>query len=287
MSMLFMAILAAGVIGSLDRNVVSPAWLAQNLDNPDIVVVAIGPETDANRPHIPGARFVAIESIVARDGWPPDELPPIDQLRKAFENGGVGDEGRIILYSVSPLHATRAWFTLDYLGQGDRTAILDGGFNRWVAEKRPMAVKRFPHLSKTFTPQADSTRIISHPEMRAAVESGAVLIDARSTYEFHGFRRGEKVVRRGHIPGAHCDPWQAALTRTGSFRPTPELRGKYVDLVGKPDSRVIVYCRTGMEASMPYFVLRSLGYDVTLYDGSYTEWARDKTSAVERLSTRR
>ena len=287
MSIVFMAILAAGLIGPLDHTVVSPAWLAQNLDNPDIVVVEIGPQWAADRPHIPGARFVAIESIVARNGWPPDELPPVDQLRQAFENAGVGDDGRLILYSVSPLFATRAWFTLDYLGQGDRTAILDGGYDRWVAEKHPSATKRPPHMAKTFTPRPDASRLIAHPDMRAAVDAGAVLIDARSAYEFYGFRRGEQVARRGHIPGAHCDPWQANLTRKGSFRSTDELRTEYENLAVKPAGRVIVYCRTGMEASMPYFVLRSLGYDVALYDGSYTAWARDASAPVAKLSTRR
>jgi thiosulfate/3-mercaptopyruvate sulfurtransferase len=49
---------------------------------------------------------------------------------------------------------------------------------------------------------------------------------------------------------------------------------------------VIVYCRTGMDASVPYFVLRSLGYDVSLYDGSFVEWSRDRSLPVA-LSSRR
>lgn len=287
MGMIIMAILAAGLIGPLDHNIVSPMWLEQHLDDPHVVVVEIGSSPTADHPHIPGARYVAIESIVARDGWPPDELPPVDQLRQAFENAGVGDDGRIILYSVAPLYATRAWFTLDYLGQGDRTAILDGGYSRWVAEKHPLATKRLQHLAKTFTPRPDATRVLSLAEVRAAKNTGAVLIDARSTHEYRGFHRGGQVVRRGHIPGAYCDPWQSNLTPSGSFLSPEQLRSEYETIVSKPEARVIVYCRTGMEASMPYFVLRSLGYDVALFDGSFTEWARDKSLPVVELSTRR
>jgi thiosulfate/3-mercaptopyruvate sulfurtransferase len=287
MGILAITLLAAGLIGPLDHTVVSPVWLEQNLDNPDMIVVEIGSGPAIDRPHIPTARYVAIESIVSKDAWPPDELPPVDQLRQAFENAGVGDAGRIILYSAQPLYATRAWFTLDYLGQGYRTAILDGGFNRWLAEKRPVATKRIPHLAKTFTAFPDTTRLVFHRDMRSEIDSGAVLIDARTPYEFHGFRRGEQVTRRGHIPGAYCDPWQANLTKAGSFRTTKELADAYAEIISKPDARVVVYCRTGMEASMPYFVLRSLGYDVALYDGSYTEWSRDKSAPVTKLSTRR
>lgn len=287
MGILAMTLLTASLIGPLDQTLVSPVWLEQNLDNPDVVVVEIGSGPAIDRPHVPTARYLAVESIVSKEGWPPDELPPVDQMRRAFENAGIGDSGRIILYSAQPLFATRAFFTLDYLGQGDRTAILDGGFTRWLAEKRPVATKRIPHLTKTFTPYPDPTRLILHRDMRGAIDSGAVLIDARSAYEFHGFHRGANVTRRGHIPGAYCDPWQANLTKAGSFRTPKELADAYAQIIFKPDARVVVYCRTGMEASMPYFVLRSLGYDVALYDGSYTEWSRDQSAAVAKLSTRR
>ncbi len=286
MSILFTVILAAGLIGPLDHTIVSPAWLEQNLNDPNIIVVEIGSAPSIDQPHIPTARFVSIDSIVARDGWPPDEMPPVEQLTKAFENAGVGDDGRIVLYSANPLWATRAWFTLDYLGQGYRAAILDGGFTRWLAEKRGVATKRYPYLPKTFTAYPDESRLISMADVNTAIESGAVLIDARPAREFYGLRRGQRVTRRGHIPGAHCDPWQANLNRDGSFRPPSQLRADYGKVVGKPDARVIVYCRTGMEASMPYFVLRSLGYDVVLYDGSYTEWSRELKAPVQRLAGR-
>ncbi len=284
MTMLFMAILAAGLIGPLEQTTVSPAWLEENLNNPYVVVVEIGTGPTADHPHIPGARFVSIDSIVTNDTWPPQEVPPVDQVRRAFENAGVGDDGRIVLYSANPLWATRAWFTLDYLGHGDRAAILDGGYSRWVTEKHPLMTKRRPHLAKTFTARVDESRLVRLADVRRAVDAGdAVLIDARPAHEFHGLRRGSEVVRRGHIPGAKCDPWQANLDSKGSFLPSRELRADYAKRIDKADAQVIVYCRTGMEASMPYFVLRSLGYNVALYDGSFTEWAREPSAPVARL----
>ena len=71
------------------------------------------------------------------------------------------------------------------------------------------------------------------------------------------------------------------------MKPAGELRAQYTDLGATLDSRLVVYCRTGVEASMPYFVLRSLGYDVVLYDGSYTEWAGDPNTPVVRSAARR
>jgi len=300
MSVFLLSILAAGLIAPRDQNIVSPAWLEQNLSNPNVVVVEIGSSGTAptagntihraswpfgRHPHIPGARWMPIESIVVRNGWPPDELPPVEKLQQAFVETGIGDADRIIIYSDNPLWATRAWFTLDALGHGDRAAILDGGFGRWKAEERPIETTRLQYAAKTFTPRPDATRVLEHAAVRAAFESDDVaLIDARPRQQFDGVERGQRVVRGGHIPGAECHPWQANLTPDGSFRPLAELQNDYEALVGSPQKRVIVYCRTGMEASMPYFVLRSLGYDVVLYDGSYTEWARDKAVPVTTMA---
>lgn len=284
MNTILMAVLTAGVIVGLDHNMVSPAWLEQNLDNPYVVVMEIG--STADRPHIPGARFVSIDSIVKRAGWPPHELPPITDLHRVFVNAGVGNESRIILYSDSPVFAARAWFTLEFLGLGDRVAILDGGFKRWTDERRPVATKRIPRLPKAITFYPDPNRIASLAEVRDA-DRDTILIDARSGYEFHGFRRGANVTRRGHIPGAECSPWSTNYARNGSFLSNATLRAKFEKLVPDRDARVIVYCRTGMDASVPYFILRSLGYDVALYDGSYAEWSRDRSLPVARLSSRK
>ena len=286
MNLLLSFVLLASMSGPLGDTTVTTEWLAANLDNPDLVVVEVGAAQTPNQPHIPGALFVHIDAIVEH-GWPPDELPDVDTLRHAFGNAGVGDEGRIVLYSRNPLHATRAWFTLDYLGQSHRAAILSGGFGKWQAERRPVTMARAPHLPKTLTARAHRSRVISHADMRFEDLTNFVLIDARPADEFYGLRRGHDVARRGHIPNAHCLPWQNNLEADGTFRPARELRRQYAELGATLDSRLVVYCRTGMEASMPYFVLRSLGYDVVLYDGSFTEWSRDPHAPVVKSVARR
>lgn len=281
MHALFTIILAATLNAPLADATVSTDWLAEQLQNPGVIVVEIGINANADRPHIPGARYIPIDSIVRRDGWPPDELPKLADLRKAFEKAGIGDEGRLVLYSSAPLYATRAWFTLDFLGHADRAAILDGGFEKWRREGRPIAVTREAFAPRTFTPKPNAERVLSQMQMQTAVTgTSAILIDARPASEFHGAQRGLRVARKGHIPGANSIPWQANLDVTFALKPESELRALYRSVGVEPGSRVIVYCRTGMEASLPYFVLRSLGYDVTLYDGSYAEWSSYRGAGV-------
>ena len=77
-------------------------------------------------------------------------------------------------------------------------------------------------------------------------------------------------------------PWTANLSSEHPplFRPIHELRSLYESTGATRDAIVVAYCRSGMEASMTYFVMRLLGYDVALYDGSFVEWSRSPETVV-------
>lgn len=102
MSMVLMAVLAATLIGPLDQTTVTPEWLERNLTSQDVVLVEVGWASTADKPHIPGSRFLPIESIVTRNGWPPDELPSVEELRSALGKAGIGDDGRSFSIARSP-----------------------------------------------------------------------------------------------------------------------------------------------------------------------------------------
>ncbi|MGZ7032603.1 MAG: sulfurtransferase, partial [Thermoanaerobaculia bacterium] len=221
-------------------------------------------------------------SIVAQLEETPNELPPIAQLESVFGNAGIDRKHRVVLYSDDPILAARAWFTLDYLGRGQTTSILDGGKAKWVSERRalstdpviakPSAFEAIPHEETItrFRAVRDAVRL------RDLVEPYLVLIDAREPSQFCGDEAGADVRRPGRIPGAVNLPWSLNLTTTATpvLRPAAELRAIYEQSgVGKA-TRNIVYCRTGMQASVDYFVLKYLGYDASLYDGSFIEWSR-------------
>src|SRR4051794_1392241 len=114
-------LLAAAAPALRSDMMVSGDWLAQHLNDPKIVILHVSRDRNAyDAGHIPGARFVSLTDLaVTREGVL-NELPPVDSLKTVFERAGVSDDSRVILYGdVSVLPATRAYFTLDYLGHGD------------------------------------------------------------------------------------------------------------------------------------------------------------------------
>ncbi|HUK36160.1 MAG TPA: rhodanese-like domain-containing protein, partial [Vicinamibacterales bacterium] len=99
------------------------------------------------------------------------------------------------------------------------------------------------------------------------------ILDARPVRQYLGYDKGEYVVNAGCIPTAESASWMMNVDDNG-FLPPEQLSKTYAEL-GVSNSRpIIIYCRTGMEGSMTYFVLRYLGYHPKLYDGSYEQWNR-------------
>lgn len=268
--------------------VVNSEWLAAHLHDPLVQVVEVGDRADYEAGHIPGARFIPREEIVAECDGLPNELPSDESLAATFTRIGVGDWKRIIIYSRDPLLAARTWFTLDYLGHGYRASLLDGGFAKWSADRREVSTARMSTLPAPFTVAARPFSVVKFDMMRTLVRNrtrdNIVMIDARPSLNYAGSIAGGGIKRRGHIPGAVNVPWSANLTADPPFvfRDAESLRQMYDSVGVTRQANVVAYCRTGMEATMTYFVLRYLGYDVALYDGSFVEWSASPDTMVAR-----
>ena len=133
---------------------VSTDWLAQHQNDAKLIVLHVSANRNTyDAGHIAGARFVGLGELVVTRSGVPNELPPVADLKKLFETLGVSNDSRVILYGdTSVLPATRAYFTLDYLGHGNHTALLDGGLGKWQAESRPQARTRLSSVKATSLP---------------------------------------------------------------------------------------------------------------------------------------
>ena len=232
--------------------------------------------------HIPGARFVLTARYMARQGDLLTELPPVAQLDSLFESLGVGDRGRIVIYGEM-LPATRLYFTLDYLGLGDRVSILNGGLESWTRAGGVTTAEAGPaptRASLTVRPQPELLADAGYVNARRT-DPAALLLDARTQQEFDGTVQEEGVTRPGHIPGAVRLDW-TELIRAGKFRGLDELRELFAAAGAAPGREIITYCRVGSRASALYFAARLLGYPVRLYDGSMNDWAGRAELPVER-----
>jgi thiosulfate/3-mercaptopyruvate sulfurtransferase len=259
---------------------VTTAWLAEHLNDHDLVVLCINSTPEFySRVHIPGARQIKLGEIaVTRDGIP-NELPPVEELRKVFAAAGVSNSSRVVLYGERfNLFAARVYFTLDYLGIAGRAALLDGGIDKWTAEHRPISTEtpKVKPAVLTIAPRPE-TLVDTAALRELAKKAGAVtLIDARPTKEFTGEQLSEDVTKAGHIPGASSLFWMDMLVSRENpvLKPEAELRRMYEQAHAAPGRQLVTYCRTGVQSSFDYFVAKYLGYDPSMYDASFFEWSK-------------
>jgi thiosulfate/3-mercaptopyruvate sulfurtransferase len=249
--------------------VVTAQWLAEHLKDPKVVIVHVADKkSDYMRGHIPGAKFLLTDDFVQGDDA---ELPAVDKLKDVFEKLGISDDTRVVIYTTAwyPM-AGRAYFTLDYLGHGDKTSLLDGGIEHWMLEKRPVAHDEDPLPGRgKFTPKVHSEVRAQLAEARQITENALkseVLVDARP----------EQGYKAGHLAGARHVYWQETLldpTHDPVFLSPDKLRALFDSRGIRPGEKLVTYCVVGLQASHLYFVARYLGYDAAMYDGSTHEWS--------------
>lgn len=255
---------------------VSTEWLAAHLGRPELVLLHVGTAADFAQGHIPGAQLVELAdvSVTTQDGLRV-ELAPAERLAETLRRRGVSETSRVVVYAGGvPLQvATRVYFTLDYLGLGDRTGLLDGGLAAWQAEGRPLSRNAAPPAAGNFTPRPSPARVVDASWLRLdQVGRSFTLLDARAPEFYSGAKAAAS--RAGHIPGARNVPIATLLDAQGKFKSREELEAILEAAGARRNAPVVVYCHVGVQASALYFAARYLGYDVRLYDGSFEDWSR-------------
>lgn len=248
--------------------IVSAQWLAEHLNDPKVVVLHVAEKrSEYDSGHIPGARLLLLEDFIEGEDA---ELPPPEKLKEAFEKVGVSNDSRVVVYTTSwyPM-AGRAYYTLDYLGHGNHTALLDGGIDEWKLEKRPLATDAPKIARGSFTPQL-------HPEVRAMMDEVKKLSEQPTQSELLVDSRPEKRYTDGHIAGAVLVYWQETLVDPKNkpvFLPPDKLKELFASRGVKPGQKLVTYCEIGLQASHDYFIAKYLGYDAAMFDGSIHQWS--------------
>ncbi|WP_375257612.1 3-mercaptopyruvate sulfurtransferase [Citreimonas sp.] len=274
------------------RTLVSTAWLARHLRDPDLRVLDASwylPDAGRNAQaeyeaaHIPGARFVDIDDVSDARSDLPHMAPPIEKFMSRMRRIGVGDGHQVVVYDGAGLFsAARLWWLFKLMGHDD-VAVLDGGLPKWQAEGREvedmepiirdrhMTVRRQAHLVR------DVTQVSAASKLR-----DAEIVDARAPERFRGEAPEPRAgLRAGHIPGSKNVPFKALLKDDGTMKDEAGLRAAFEDAgvdLGKP---VITTCGSGVTAAILSLALERLGKtDHSLYDGSWSEWGQFPTLPV-------
>jgi thiosulfate/3-mercaptopyruvate sulfurtransferase len=263
------------------RAVVQADWLEQNVDNPKVRIVEVSTEPGIyERGHIKNAAKIVwhtdLVDTVNRD------IASAKNFQRLAQRIGINQDTTIVLYGDKNnwFSAWGVWVFKTYGAKDVR--ILNGGRDKWIKEGRAFTPIPAPAKKGNFTatPANRALRAFLPDVVKIAKKQDRTtsLVDIRSADEFSGkifapagFQ--ELAIRAGHIPGAKNVPWSTAVGSDGTFKSPADLKKIYADAGIDGKKKVIVYCRIGERAAHTWFVLSQiLGYDVKLYDGSWTEY---------------
>jgi thiosulfate/3-mercaptopyruvate sulfurtransferase len=246
--------------------------------------VAVPGRQSFEEAHVPGADFLDLQGEFSDSTTRLRFMMPAPaQLAMAFGRHGLGDGTRVVLYSIGTMMwATRFWWMLRSLGF-DNAAVLDGGLDQWRAEARPLqSGPPAGYPATTFTARPRPGLFTDSGAVKAALgRPDHVIVNALGPQFYRGLEPS-RYGRPGRIPGSVNVPAASLTQPSKELIPPPEAEAKFAAQGIAKDKHVIAYCGGGISATVDLFLLHQLGYDnLTLYDGSMGEWARDFSLPIE------
>ena len=276
------------------HTLVSPSWLAERLNDPDTVVldatlppVGVTPPVDTYGRyvgrHIPRAMFFDIERLSDHSTSLPHMLPSAEEFSKSMAGLGVGSGNTIVIYEqVGVFSAPRAWWMLRTFGAAN-VFLLDGGLSAWVEAGLPTESGEVRRAAAEFKASFDSAAVKDFAQLQEKIADDAQILDARSAGRFSGAAPEPRAgLSSGHMPGATSLPF-TELAADGRLRSAEELReifvAKGID-IARP---VTTTCGSGVTAAVLALGLEIAGAsEVSLYDGSWAEYAQRPEAVIER-----
>lgn len=271
---------------------VSTAWLAEHLNDSDLVIIDIrGIVLPATQPpphyfpkrdeyeqsHIPGAFFVDwTTDIVDPASGKVMQIARPEAFAALMSRFGVGDGVTVVAYDdQNHIHASRMVWALRYFGH-EQVAVLDGGWSKWTREGHPTSSVIPAERSSVFIPRINTAIRVEADDVAAF---DGLLIDVRTAAEFNG--QASRASRAGHIPRAINIPGAALMNENATVLPPEKLAERFQAAGAQPDTPIVVYCNGGVSASMGFLALNAAGFhNVAVYDGSWKEWGNDESRPI-------
>jgi thiosulfate/3-mercaptopyruvate sulfurtransferase len=273
---------------------VTPEWLSTRLQNSNTIIldatlppVGVTPPIDTHArylaQHIPGAIFFDIEELSDHSTSLPHMLPTAEDFSRSMSALGVGDDSTIVVYEQEGVFsAPRAWWALRTFG-AQHVYLLDGGLRAWVEAGLPTEAGPVHHPPATFHATLNPKAVKNLSQLKDKITNHQQILDARSAARFNGTAPEPRPgLSSGHMPGATSVPF-TELVEDGRLKPAEKLRDLFLAKQVNLQQPITTTCGSGVTAAVIALGLEVAGAkNVSLYDGSWAEYAQQPDSIIEK-----
>lgn len=278
------------------KSLVSTTWLKANIADANLVLVHVGDNDNSvyARTHIEGAQFINWKTELANSSESKLKNGVVTRTNfdKVLKRLGVTSKSTVVLYAEakSGLKATWGAWVFNLYGVPD-VRILDGGLPKWTSTGGATTF-----AATVAKPTGTFSATVASSKLRAKIEEvianakrksslRAVIVDTRDSASFEGKAAGTNLgtaAKSGHIASAKTVPTASILNVDGTFKSAVEIKAAYAAVGVNKDTKVILYCGTGLLASASWFALTQIlgNNNVKNYDGSWFEFAATAPEAV-------
>lgn len=285
---LFIVLLPAAGLARDIAPIVSTDWLLANLKNPKLVVLDIRRVEDYREGHIPGALNAFYGAWAYMKDGLYASMPEKDDIDDTIGYMGINFDRWVVVTGCMDTprlsyQSARVACTLQYAGIKN-VALLDGGTNKWIAEKKPLSTRIEKRKASKFKGIYTSEKFADKHYIEERMGK-LILLDLREREFFTGEKKMDCVPMKGHVPGAFNMPTSCTFNEDRTFKTKEELRAIAEEAAGKDlNAAIVTYCDAGQCCpTWSYLLTEVLGYkNVRLYVGSMQEWMQDPQAPVER-----
>ena len=275
--------------------IISPEELSGLLEKTDLSIIdcrfALA-NTNAGKEaydisHVPGAHYAHLDDdlsgaiIPGKTGRHP--FPEVEEFAQKCGRWGINENTQVVAYDYG--HggiAARLWFLLKWLGH-EKVAVLNGGWNNWLKQRKVTTPNIPGYSSKRFYPKINNDRLVDVKKMESLIGNHEFrLVDSRAAPRYRG---EEEPIDRvaGHMPGAVSAPFFENLGEDGLMKDQESLKERFDRIIGEhPPENTVFYCGSGVTACHNLLALAHIGIDnVKLFPGSWSEWIVDPGRPIE------